>query len=89
MSFEQPSSILPPDVRAALDRGQKIEAIKLMRERTGLGLKEAKDAVETYRPATASSHAPGEVHGSGKQWWWIALTVVIAVVFGYFIRGGA
>lgn len=27
-------------------RGQKIQAIKLYRERTGVGLKEAKDAVE-------------------------------------------
>ena len=33
-------------VRAALRRGNKIEAIKLYREATGSGLKEAKDAVE-------------------------------------------
>jgi ribosomal protein L7/L12 len=31
---------------ALLDQGQKIEAIKLYRERTGVGLKGAKDAVE-------------------------------------------
>lgn len=31
---------------AALERGKKIEAIKIYRERTGLGLKDAKDAVE-------------------------------------------
>ena len=35
-----------PAVRAALAGGNKIEAIKLVRERTGLGLKEAKDLVE-------------------------------------------
>ena len=29
-----------------LERGQKIEAIKLYRERTGAGLKDSKDAVE-------------------------------------------
>jgi ribosomal protein L7/L12 len=34
------------EVRALLDRGLTIEAIKLYRVRTGLGLKEAKDAVE-------------------------------------------
>lgn len=36
---------LPPDeaVDALLRAGRKIEAIKLVRERTGLGLKEAKD----------------------------------------------
>lgn len=33
-------------VRAALRDGNKIEAIKLYRELTGVGLKDAKDAVE-------------------------------------------
>ena len=32
-----------------LDQGQKIEAIKLYRKRTGAGLKEAKDAVEAIQ----------------------------------------
>jgi hypothetical protein len=36
---------LPPEVLALLP-GKKIEAIKLMRERTGLGLKEAKDKID-------------------------------------------
>jgi ribosomal protein L7/L12 len=35
-----------PAVRAALAEGNKILAIKLVRERTGLGLKESKDLVE-------------------------------------------
>jgi hypothetical protein len=35
-----------PDVVAHLERGEKIGAIKAYRERTGAGLKEAKDAVE-------------------------------------------
>src|SRR4051794_28453892 len=33
-------------VRSLMDEGQKIEAIKFYRERTGAGLKESKDAVE-------------------------------------------
>jgi len=33
-------------VRNLVDEGKKIEAIKLYRQTTGLGLKEAKDAVE-------------------------------------------
>ncbi len=41
---------LPEDIRAQtldlLARGEKIEAIKLVRASTGCGLKEAKDAVE-------------------------------------------
>ena len=35
-----------PELHALIFRGRKIEAIKLHREHTGLGLKEAKDAVE-------------------------------------------
>jgi large subunit ribosomal protein L7/L12 len=41
---------LPGDMRAAVEAelaaGRKIEAIKLLREATGLGLKDAKEAVE-------------------------------------------
>lgn len=36
------------DAIAALERGQKIEAIKITRMKNGLGLKESKDAVEAY-----------------------------------------
>ncbi|SDY10472.1 Ribosomal protein L7/L12 C-terminal domain-containing protein [Amycolatopsis xylanica] len=35
-----------PEVHAYLLKGQKIQAIKAYRERTGAGLKEAKEAVE-------------------------------------------
>jgi ribosomal protein L7/L12 len=38
--------IASPDVQAALADGNKIAAIKLVRERTGLGLGEARDLVE-------------------------------------------
>ena len=41
-----PAPDVPEDVKKALFRGNKIEAIKLHREATGVGLKEAKDAVE-------------------------------------------
>jgi large subunit ribosomal protein L7/L12 len=34
------------EVRALVTAGKKLEAIKLLREQTGIGLKEAKDAVE-------------------------------------------
>ena len=35
-----------PEIRLALAGGNKIEAIKLVREHTGLGLKEAKELIE-------------------------------------------
>ena len=39
---------IPPAAKAAADRGEVIEAIKLTRQATALGLKEAKDAVDAY-----------------------------------------
>ena len=39
--------IAKEEVRAILDRGQKISAIKRYRELTGVGLKESKDLVES------------------------------------------
>ncbi len=38
--------IQSPQVQAALRRGDKVEAIKAYRELTGVGLAEAKDAVD-------------------------------------------
>ncbi len=50
LEFQDPATAgLSPEVKAlADDPAKKIEAIKLHREQTGAGLKEAKDAVEAY-----------------------------------------
>jgi hypothetical protein len=46
---ETPTCPLSPEVQAvARNPARKIEAIKLHREQTGVGLKEAKDAVEAF-----------------------------------------
>lgn len=42
----EPFDGLPEPIRDALRRGRKIEAIKLYREATGAGLREAKDAID-------------------------------------------
>lgn len=53
---------LPQPVQDALQRGHLVEAIKLMRADTGLGLKETKDALEAYMrgepPATGFAPKP-------------------------------
>ena len=57
---------LPPEVVTALQSGNKLEAVKLMKEKTGLGLLEAKEALEramAYEPEfepSTKQHAPGE-----------------------------
>lgn len=40
---------LPAEAIAALSRGQVVEAVKIVRDKTGLGLKESKDLVDAYR----------------------------------------
>ncbi|MBM2620441.1 ribosomal protein L7/L12 [Actinoplanes sp. LDG1-06] len=46
LGIEEPSPAEDAQVLAHLMRGEKIQAIKVYRERTGAGLAEAKDAVE-------------------------------------------
>lgn len=54
---------LSEDTRQAIDGmlrgGQKIKAIKRVREETGSGLKEAKEAVEAYARANGIEAASG------------------------------
>lgn len=83
-----PTEPLPPEVLAALQRGNKIEAIKLLRQLTGLGLKEAKDAVEAApQHAQLGQGSPGEVSRSGSIGW-VLLVLVIAALVGYFLMRG-
>ena len=51
-----------PEVTEALKKGNKIEAIRILREKTGLGLAEAKDAVERQFSKYSSSSSPMEMH---------------------------
>ncbi len=51
---EESSRDLPNDVVAALSKGQKIQAIKILRSKWGIGLKEAKDAVDGHLVAQGS-----------------------------------
>ena len=76
---------LPGQVVAALERGQKIEAIRLLRELRGLGLKEAKDLVEgcgTDRQMAGVSVVQSGGHGGIV--WWLGLLVLGAAVAWWF-----
>lgn len=72
-------------VIAAIDAGRKIEAIKILREETGLGLKEAKDAVDSLTRAKhgESGGAPSLVEEGGAGGMF-KMIVVIAVVLGVY-----
>jgi ribosomal protein L7/L12 len=55
--------MIPDEARLAADQGNLLEAIKLTREATGLGLREAKEAVDTCVP---EGRAGSEVSGAGE-----------------------
>ena len=78
---------LPDDVIAALRQGNKIEAIKLLRAKSGLDLKGAKDAIDAveaqYLPK--KTLAPGEVPRS-KGVWWIVAFAAVAMAAWFWLR---
>lgn len=77
----------PPSVAGALHRGNKIEAIRLLREHTGLGLKEAKDAIDASQQEPSAGMgklAPGEVPRSNSVIWWIVV-LAVACIAAYFL----
>jgi ribosomal protein L7/L12 len=55
-----PSADLEQQVRSLLDQGQKIAAVKLYKDQTGMGLAEAKKAVESMQ-ADAGSSSPSDI----------------------------
>lgn len=67
-SLASPASGLTPSVIAEIDRlvaaGQKIQAIKLLRQRTGVGLKDAKDRIDHWSISTTAPHLAAVSHAS-------------------------
>lgn len=67
---------LPAEVVNAILAGRKIEAIKLLREARGLGLKDAKHAVDAYIRENPSAQQPRSSGGG--------LVIIVAIVLlGY------
>lgn len=67
---------LPAEVVNAIHAGRKIEAIKLLREARGLGLKDAKHAVDAYIRENPSAQQPRSSGGG--------LVIIVAIVLlGY------
>ena len=73
---------------AALHQGNKIDAIKIIREERKIGLKEAKDSVEDYvrdHPALQSSLALAQARAKRSVLLWIAVLIAVAVVLYPFL----
>ena len=74
---------LPPDVMTAIMAGNRIEAIQLLREETGLELREAKRIVDMLAQAHGGTGIPDaaqftEVGGSRGL-----IIIIAAIVAGY------
>ena len=73
---------------AALQHGNKIEAIKVTREERNIGLKEAKDAVDDYvrsQPILQASFAAAQAETKRSVLLWLAVLVALALFAYHFL----
>jgi hypothetical protein len=86
------SVALPAPVAEALQRGDRLEAIKLLHRHGGMALKEAGEAIAAVTQGSAvrgGALSPGEVPRAGGGLW-IAVIVVACLLFAWhFLRGAA
>ena len=79
------------EIIAAVDSGNKIEAIKRLREETGLGLKEAKHAIDVLSRERRGDPATGagmsEEGGAGGMIKMVVAIAVLLAVYFYFFAG--
>jgi len=78
------AGLLTPPMISALQRGDRIEAIKLMRRAYRLGLKEAKDAVEAWIAANPG-RVPLQASNGGAGWLALLLAGLAGAVYYFFL----
>ena len=81
---------LPSAAIAALQKGNKIEAIKIVRVARNLGLKEAKDCVEDYvRCDPSLKRKMEEVQAEAKKgfMFWLVVLLALGAAAYYFLAG--
>ena len=79
---------LPPLAVNALMKGQKIEAVKIVREERGIELVEAKQVVEGYirsDPVIQAELKNVQLNRSGFGW--IVLLLALGVLAWFFLAG--
>ncbi|NUN69786.1 MAG: ribosomal protein L7/L12 [Bacteroidetes bacterium] len=75
---------IPPAAAAELESGRTIEAIKIVRQTHGLGLKESKDLVDEYlrsRPDLAARAAQVRTESNKKA----LVRLLLGLVVGFLI----
>jgi ribosomal protein L7/L12 len=84
------SEALPPEAIDALQRGNKIEAIKVVREASKLDLKDAKDRVDDYvknDPVLQQKFASAQAETTGSLARWLII-IALAIAGYYFFAAG-
>jgi Ribosomal protein L7/L12 C-terminal domain len=87
---ERPTATFPAAAEAALLKGNKIEAIKIVRKERGVDLKDAKDIVEQHVATHPGLQIQMESAQAGARQgflpWLMAMIVIGALVY-YFVAG--
>jgi ribosomal protein L7/L12 len=87
---ERQTAPFPVAAEAALVKGNKIEAIKIVREERGIGLKEAKDLVEQHvasRPGLQMQVESAQAEARQGFLPWLLVVIVIGALVYYFVAG--
>jgi len=82
------SAPFPPAAEAALLKGNKIEAIKIVREQQVIGLREAKDMVDEYmaaHPGLRMQVESAQAAARGQLLPWLLAVIAIGVLLYYFL----
>jgi ribosomal protein L7/L12 len=84
------SEVLPPEAIDALQRGNKIEAIKFVRESSKVDLKDAKDRVDDYvknDPVLQQKFASAQAETTRSLVRWLILIALAIVGYYLFVAG--
>ena len=87
---ERQTATFPAAAEGALLKGNKIEAIKIVREERGIGLKEAKDLVEQHVKTHLGLQMQMErAQAENRQGFlpWLMAVIVIGALVYYFVAG--
>lgn len=84
------SEALPPEAIDALQQGNKIEAIKIVREAQKLDLKDAKGRVDDYvknDPVLQQKFASAQAEATGSLVRWLILIALAIAGYYLFVAG--
>jgi len=81
---------LPPEPATLVNEGRTIEAIKVLRQSEGIGLKQAKDWVDWYiaQDPMLAAQLEAQRRTAGRKFffWFLVVDVIIAAAVIYYLN---